>query len=170
MNKILFALLFCVVASFAADKPVANAKTVSLAPAAVPAASAQPAADSAVAAPVDSAAEMPAPQETCSEFKSELAHRDSLMAIADSSCSVEKDSLRAALNSEQAKTKNWEQSYETMKKSNETCAKALSVSVGVNEKNKERENQSRSQAAMMTSSSFFGGIALGMLLFWLIFD
>ena len=166
MNKILFALLFCVVASFAADKPVANAKVAN----SVPAASAQPAADSAAAAPVDSAAEMLAPQETCSEFKSELAHRDSLMAIADSSCSVEKDSLRAALNSEQAKTKNWEQSYETMKKSNETCAKALSVSVGVNEKNKERENQSRSQAAMMTSSSFFGGIALGMLLFWLIFD
>ena len=84
--------------------------------------------------------------------------------------SVEKDSLRAALNSEKAKGENWEKSYETMKKSNETCAKALSVSVGVNEKNKERENQSRSQAAMMTSSSFFGGIALGMLLFWLIFD
>ena len=166
MNKILFALLFCVVASFAADKPVANAKAAN----SVPAASAQPAADSAAAAPVDSATEMSAPQETCSEFKSELAHRDSLMAVADSSCSVEKDSLRAALNSEQAKTKNWEQSYETMKKSNETCAKALSVSVGVNEKNKERENQSRSQAAMMTSSSFFGGIALGMLLFWLIFD
>ena len=143
MNKILFALLFCVVAAFAADKPVAS---------------------------VDTTAEMSAPQETCSEFKSELAHRDSLMATADSSCSVEKDSLRAALNSEKAKGENWEKSYETMKKSNETCAKALSVSVGVNEKNKERENQSRSQAAMMTSSSFFGGIALGMLLFWLIFD
>lgn len=154
MNKILFALLFCVVAAFAA-------------PAAAPAAVT---ADSAVAAPADSAAEMSAPQETCSEFKSELAHRASLMAIADSSCSVEKDSLRAALNSEQAKTKNWEQSYETMKKSNETCARALSVSIDVNEKNKEKENQSRSQAAMMTSSSFFGGIALGMLLFWLIFD
>ena len=159
MNKILFALLFCIVAAFAADKPVANAKAANPAPAAVPA-----------AAPADSVSEMSAPQESCSEFKSELAHRDSLMAIADSSCSVEKDSLRAALNSEKAKGENWEKSYETMKKSNETCAKALSVSVGVNEKNKERENQSRSQAAMMTSSSFFGGIALGMLLFWLIFD
>ena len=158
MNKILFALLFCVVAAFAADKPATNAKSANSVPA------------ESVTAPADSVAEMSAPQETCSEYKSELAHRDSLMAIADSSCSVEKDSLRAALNSEQAKTKNWEQSYETMKKSNETCAKALSVSVGVNEKNKERENQSRSQAAMMTSSSFFGGIALGMLLFWLIFD
>lgn len=158
MNKILFALLFCVVAAFAADKPATNAKSANSVPA------------ESVTAPADSVAEMSAPQETCSEFKSELAHRDSLMAIADSSCSVEKDSLRAALNSEKAKGENWEKSYETMKKSNETCAKALSVSVGVNEKNKERENQSRSQAAMMTSSSFFGGIALGMLLFWLIFD
>ena len=88
----------------------------------------------------------------------------------DSSCSMEKDSLRAALNSEQAKTKNWEQSYETMKKSNETCARALSVSIEANEKSKEKEKQSKSQAAMMTSSSFMGGLAVGMLLFWLIFD
>ncbi len=123
-----------------------------------------------VAAPADSAATMSAPQETCGEFKSEIAHRDSLMAVADSSCSVEKDSLRAALNSEQAKTKNWEQSYETMKKSNETCARALSVSIEANEKSKEKEKQSKSQAAMMTSSSFMGGLAVGMLLFWLIFD
>ncbi|MBR3852639.1 MAG: hypothetical protein IKJ76_11510 [Fibrobacter sp.] len=150
MNKILFALLFCVATAFAA--------------------SAQPVADSTAVAPADSVAEMSAPQETCGEFKSEIAHRDSLMAVADSSCSVEKDSLRAALNSEQAKTKNWEQSYETMKKSNETCARALSVSIEANEKSKEKEKQSKSQAAMTTSSSFFGGIALGMLLFWLIFD
>jgi hypothetical protein len=160
MNKILFALLFCVVAAFAADKPATNAKSANSVPA-----------ESVAAAPADSAAaEMSAPQETCSEFKSELAHRDSLMAIADSSCSVEKDSLRAALNSEQAKTKNWEQSYETMKKSNETCARALSVSIEANEKSKEKEKQSKSQAAMMTSSSFMGGLAVGMLLFWLIFD
>ena len=166
MNKILFALLFCVVAAFAADKPVVSDKAAN----SVTAASAQPAADFVVAAPADSAAEMSASQETCSEFKSELAHRDSLMAVADSSCSVEKDSLRAALNSEQAKTKNWEQSYETMKKSNETCARALSVSIEANEKSKEKEKQSKSQAAMMTSSSFMGGLAVGMLLFWLIFD
>jgi hypothetical protein len=147
MNKILFALLFSVVAAFAA----------------VPA-------DSAVAAPADSTAEMSAPQETCSEFKSELAHRDSLMAIADSSCSVEKDSLRATLNSEKAKGENWEKSYETMKKSNEACAKALSVSIGVSEKSKEKRDEERREAAMMSGSAFLGGLGLGMLLFWLIFD
>ena len=150
MNKILFALLFCVVAAFAA-------------PAAVPA-------DSAVAVPADSAAEISAPQETCSEFKSELAHRDSLMAVADSSCSVEKDSLRAALTSEKAKGENWEKSYETMKKSNETCAKALSVSIGVSENSKEKRDEERREAAMMSGSAFLGGLGLGMLLFWLIFD
>ena len=150
MNKIFFALLFCVVATFAAT------------PAAAPADS--------VAAPVDTTAEMSAPQETCSEFKSELAHRDSLRAIADSSCSVEKDSLRAALNSEKAKGENWEKSYETMKKSNETCAKALSVSIGVSENSKEKRDEERREAAMMSGSAFLGGLGLGMLLFWLIFD
>ena len=165
MKKILFALLFCAVAVFAAGDKATGAAAANGAKS-VPA----PVATDSVAAPVDTAVEMSAPQETCGEFKSEIAHRDSLMAVADSSCSVEKDSLRAALNSEQAKTKNWEQSYETMKKSNETCARALSVSIEANEKSKEKEKQSKSQAAMMTSSSFMGGLAVGMLLFWLIFD
>ena len=163
MNKILFALLFCVVAAFAADKPATNAKAANPAPAPV-------ATDSVAAASADTAAEMSAPQETCSEFKSELAHRDSLMAIADSSCSVEKDSLRAALNSEKAKGENWEKSYETMKKSNETCAKALSVSISVSENSKEKRDEERREAAMMSGSAFLGGLGLGMLLFWLIFD
>ena len=92
------------------------------------------------------------------------------MAIADSSCSVEKDSLRAALNSEKAKGENWEKSYETMKKSNETCAKALSVSIGVSENSKEKRDEERREAAMMSGSAFLGGLGLGMLLFWLIFD
>ncbi len=158
MNKILFALLFCVVAAFAADKPATNAKSANSVPA------------ESVTVPADSAAEISAPQETCSEFKSELAHRDSLMAVADSSCSVEKDSLRAALTSEKAKGENWERSYETMKKSNETCAKALSVSIGVSENSKEKRDEERREAAMMSGSAFLGGLGLGMLLFWLIFD
>ena len=164
MNKILFALLFCAVAVFAAGDKATGAAAANVAksvPAAAPT-------DSVAAAPVDSTAEVP--QETCSEFKSELAHRDSLMAVADSSCSVEKDSLRAALTSEKAKGENWEKSYETMKKSNETCAKALSVSIGVSENSKEKRDEERREAAMMSGSAFLGGLGLGMLLFWLIFD
>jgi len=124
------------------------------------------AADSTAVAPADTAA----PQETCAEAQTELAHRDSLMAVADSACTLEKDSLRAALASEKAKGENWEKSYETMKKSNEACAKALSVSLGVNENSKEKRDEERREAAMMSGTSFLGGLGIGMLLFWLIFD
>lgn len=85
-------------------------------------------------------------------------------------CTVEKDSLKNALELEQAKSENWEKSYNTIKQNNAVCAQALSVSIGVNEKKKEKEAMDRQQAAMMTSTSFLGGLGLGMLLFWLIFD
>ena len=145
MRKILCILLLFSVVGFAAETVADN-----------------------VAAPADSAATMSAPQETCGEFKSEIAHRDSLMAVADSSCSVEKDSLRAAIEVEKAKSDNWEKSYNTIKKDNETCAQMLSTSIGVNEKKKEKEDQDRRSAAMATSSSFLGGFGVGMLVMWLI--
>ena len=167
MRKILYALLFCTVASFAAaDKPANPVPATSAQPVAESTAPAAPAAPAAAVAPADAAA----PQEACAEAQAELAHRDSLMAIADSACTLEKDSLRTALNSEQAKSANWEQSYETMKKSNEACAKALGVSLGVNENSKEKRDEERREAAMMSGTSFLGGLGLGMLLFWLIFD
>lgn len=103
-------------------------------------------------------------------LKQEIAVRDSVMALRDSSCSAEKDSLKKSLEVEQAKSANWEKSYNEIKQNNEVCAQALSVSIGVNEKKKEKEEMDRQQAAMMTSSSFIGGVGLGMLLFWLIFD
>lgn len=105
-----------------------------------------------------------------SSLKSEIALRDSVMALRDSSCSVEKDSLKKALEVEQNKSANWEKSYNTIKQNNEVCAQALSVSIGVNEKKKEKESMDRQQAAMMSSTAFMGGVGLGMLLFWLIFD
>lgn len=86
------------------------------------------------------------------------------------SCSAEKDSLKKALEVEQAKSENWEKSYNTIKQNNEVCAHALSVSIGVNEKKKEKEAEERQQTAMMASTSFLGGVGFGMLLFWLIFE
>lgn len=133
--------------------------------------------DSAVVAPVATPAEpavveqaAPAEVSVEDELKREIAVRDSVMAVRDSSYSVERDSLKKALEVEQAKSANWEKSYNTAKQNNEVCAQALSVSIGVNEKKKEKENMDRQQAAMMTSTSFMGGLGLGMLLFWLIFD
>lgn len=107
-------------------------------------------------------------QSANSEVNSEIALRDSLMAVQDSSCSVEKQSLRQSLELEQAKSVNWEQSYNTMKKDNELCAKALSVSLGVQEKKKEKEEEEKEISAMATGSSFFGGLGLGLLIMWLI--
>lgn len=141
-------------------------------PAAVPAPVAAPVADSvsAPAAETAVAAEPVSSASTEEELKSEISVRDSVMALRDSTCSIEKDSLKKALEVEQAKCANWEKSYNTVKQNSEVCAQALSVSIGVNEKKKEKEDMDRQQAAMMTSTAFMSGVGLGMLLFWLIFD
>ncbi len=94
--------------------------------------------------------------------------RDSVMQVRDSLCAVEKDSLRKALVVEDAKYGNWEQSYQTMKQNNEVCAQALSVAIDVNEKNKAKADDERKKAATMGTSSFFGGLAVGLLVMWLI--
>lgn len=156
--KNLIATLFAVVvlsATFAFSEPVA-----------APAENATPVSE--VAAPAEAPAENASVQE--SELKQEIAIRDSVMELQANTCSVEKDSLKKSLEVEQAKSANWEQSYNVLKQNNAACAQALSVSIGVNEKKKEKEDMDRQQAAMMSSTAFMGGLGLGMLLFWLIFD
>ena len=110
----------------------------------------------------------PAEQVSVSEFREELALRDSVMQVRDSLCAVEKDSLRKTIVVEEAKCANWEQSYQTMKQNNEVCAQALGIAIDVNEKNKEKVDDERKKAAMMGSTSFFGGLAIGLLVMWLI--
>lgn len=140
MKKIL-AVVFCVAAlAFAATPEPAPA-------AATPASSEQ--------VPVD-------------VMQEELAMRDSVMQVRDSLCAVEKDSLRKAIVVEDAKCANWEQSYQTMKQNNEVCAQALGVAIDVNEKNKEKVDEEKRKAATMSSTSFMGGLAVGLLVMWLI--
>ena len=103
-----------------------------------------------------------------SELKQEIAVRDSVMQVQSDACTVEKDSLRAVIETEKAKSENWEKSYNTIKKDNQTCAQMLSTSIGVNENKKEKEQEEQRAAAMMTSSSFLGGIGIGLLVMWLI--
>lgn len=111
------------------------------------------------------------------ELVAEIAVRDSVMAVHDSACTVEKQSLRLDLEVEKAKCENWEQSYNTLKKNNETCAKALSVAVQATQEqmeqqkakekvDKEKENTDR----MMTGASMAASFGLGMLIMWLILD
>ena len=102
------------------------------------------------------------------ELKQELAVRDSVMQVQGDACTMEKDSLRAVIETEKAKSDNWEKSYNVVKKDNETCAQMLNTSLGVNENKKEKEEQERRSAAMAASSSFLGGISLGLLIMWLI--
>ena len=102
------------------------------------------------------------------ELKQELAVRDSVMQVQGDACTLEKDSLRSVIESEKAKSENWEKSYNTVKKDNETCAQMLVTSIGMNEKKQEKEQEDRRSAAMATSSSFLGGVGIGLLIMWLI--
>ena len=111
------------------------------------------------------------------ELVAEIAVRDSVMALRDSACSVEKQTLRSDLELERAKCENWEQSYNTLKKNNETCAKALSIAVQASqeqaEKQKEKEEskkESENTDRMMTGASMAASFGLGMLIMWLILD
>ena len=162
--KSLAVLLFAVAFAFAAPSNAGNAPSNAgnAQVANTQAVPAQPAGESPAAAP----AEM-VPVDVMQE---ELALRDSVMQVRDSLCMVEKDSLRKTVVVEEAKCANWEQSYQVMKQNNEVCAKALGIAIEASEKDKDRADEERRKAAVMSSSSFMGGLLVGALLFWLIFD
>ncbi|MCQ2124600.1 MAG: hypothetical protein MJZ25_10485 [Fibrobacter sp.] len=152
-------LLTCVLAAtFSSAQEAASATAVVAAPA-------EGAAETGVEV---SSAETAAPSVE-NELKEEIAVRDSVMAAQSESCSADKDSLRKALEVEQAKSANWEQSYETIKKDNALCAQALGVSIGVNEKKKEEVDEAKKAGSSLVTTSFIGGVGIGMLIFWLIF-
>ena len=106
------------------------------------------------------------------ELVAELAVRDSVMAIHDSVCIVEKKALRSDLEIERAKCENWEQSYNTLKKNNETCAKALSVAVQASQEQAEKQKAKEKEKSdvVMQSASMAASFGLGMLIMWLILD
>ena len=109
------------------------------------------------------------------ELVAEIAVRDSVMAIHDSVCIAEKKALRSDLEIETAKCENWEQSYNTLKKNNETCAKALSVAIEASQEQTEKqkakeeaEKEKEGSDRMMTGASMAASFGLGMLIMWLI--
>lgn len=109
------------------------------------------------------------PAISAAEMKAELDMRDSVMAARDNACKAESDSLRGAIAVEQAKSANWEQSYKTVMQDNNVCQQALRVSIDSQTEKKNERNPGK-DAAMMSGSAFLGGVGIGMLLFWLIFD
>ena len=111
------------------------------------------------------------------ELVAELAVRDSVMAVRDSACTVEKQSLHSELEIEKAKCENWEQSYNTLKKNNETCAKALGIAMEASQEQAEKqkakeeaEKEKEGSDRMMTGASMAASFGLGMLIMWLIID
>ena len=156
-----FAVAFSLAAPSKAGDAQSNAANTQVAN--TQAAPAQPAGES-------PATEAPAEMVPVDVMQEELAIRDSVMQLRDSLCTVEKDSLRKSVVVEEAKCANWEQSYQVMKQNNEVCAKALGIAIEASEKDKDRADEERRKAAVMSSSSFMGGLLVGALLFWLIFD
>lgn len=111
------------------------------------------------------------------ELVAELAVRDSVMALHDSACTVEKKALRSDLELERAKCENWEQSYNTLKENNETCAKALSVAIQASQEQAEKQEakdkadkEKDKSDVMIQSASMAASFGLGMLIMWLILD
>lgn len=104
------------------------------------------------------------------ELVAELAVRDSVMALHDSACTVEKKSLRSDLEMERAKCENWEQSYNSLKKDNEICAKALRVAVQASQEKKEEAKEKDKSDVVLQSASMAASFGLGMLIMWLILD
>lgn len=103
------------------------------------------------------------------ELLAEIALRDSLMAVRDSSCVAEKESLRSDMAMEKAMCQSWQQSYETMRKDNESCAQALRTAKEENENKVNETEKSNSSSVIVPTSTFLGGLGIGMLLFWLFF-
>ena len=111
-----------------------------------------------------------APDAEKAELVAELAVRDSVMALHDSACTVEKKSLRSDLEMERAKCENWEQSYNSLKKDNEICAKALRVAVQASQEKKEEAKEKDKSDVVLQSASMAASFGLGMLIMWLILD
>lgn len=118
---------------------------------------------------VTSFAEEPATADSVktAELLEEIAIRDSVMAIHDSSCAAEKDSLRFAMKMESSMCDSWKQSYDTMKKNYGECNQALNASLNENEKSKDDVEEARQSAVKSNIASFASGLGLGLLLFLL---
>lgn len=98
------------------------------------------------------------------ELLEEIAIRDSVMALHDSSCAAEKDSLRFAMKMESSMCESWKQSYDTMKKNYGECNQALNASLNENEKNKDDVEETRQSSIKSNIASFAGGLGIGLLL------
>lgn len=161
MKKILLVLSF-VAAAFAAEE-VQPAVQETVAPAVEQIADTV-SAQKDVATPIDVMAANQATQDA------EIALRDSLLAVKDSISAADKQAMQTKLDVESARCENWEKSYAVLDTNFQTCSKMLRVYAETAEKKTEQLNEAKKMSAMAQSTSFIGGVLIGILVGWLIWD
>lgn len=101
------------------------------------------------------------------DLQGELALRDSLLAANDSVRSAEKAQYETDIEVQNARCENWEKSYATMENEYRLCTKALGVYVESTEKYKKESNK---RDMVGPIGSFVGGILIGVLIGWAVWD
>ena len=114
--------------------------------------------------------EIPEPQAAPSQteaLQGEVALRDSLLAASDSARAAERAQYETDLDVQTARCENWEKSYATVENEYRLCSKALGVYVESTEKYKKEKNQ---RDMVGTAGSFVGGLLIGVLIGFLVWN
>lgn len=100
-------------------------------------------------------------------LQGELALRDSLLAANDSARAAEKARYETDIEVQSARCENWEKSYATIENEYRLCTKALGVYVESTEKYKQESNK---RDMVGPIGSFVGGILIGVLIGWAVWN
>lgn len=120
------------------------------------------------AQPGNSSPETASPEgENQAGLQGELALRDSLLAANDSARAAEKARYETDIEVQNARCENWEKSYATIENEYRLCTKALGVYVESTEKYKQESNK---RDMVGPIGSFVGGILIGVLIGWAVWN
>lgn len=125
-------------------------------------------ANAAEAQPGNASPETASPEgENQAGLQGELALRDSLLAANDSARAAEKARYETDIEVQNARCENWEKSYATIENEYRLCTKALGVYVESTEKYKQESNK---RDMVGPIGSFVGGILIGVLIGWAVWN
>lgn len=171
MKKILFALAFATFAFAAETQPVvpATESTVNeVAPQATDIVAITEAPSQTDSAKATAAIDVIAANQATHD--SEIALRDSLLAAKDSINAADKQAMQTKLDVQEARCENWEKSYSTLETDFQTCSRMLRTSIETQEQKDKQLKETAKMNAMAQSTSFIGGVLIGLLIGWLVWD
>jgi len=157
--KKLFLVLAFVAAAFAVEESAPIAST----------AISEPAIDT-VSAKKETATPIDVMAANQASSDAEIALRDSLLAAKDSVNAAEKADMQTKLDVTSARCESWEKSYAVLDTNFQTCSKMLRVYAETAEKKTQQLNEASKMNAMAQSTSFVGGVLIGLLIGWLVWD